>query len=37
MKFDINKIRSVLRGEVNGSIQFIVLASAAAFVWVASW
>ncbi|GHS94748.1 hypothetical protein AGMMS50276_08150 [Synergistales bacterium] len=37
MKFDINKMRSVLRGEVNGSIQFIVLASVAAFVWVASW
>jgi hypothetical protein len=37
MKFDLNKIRSVLRGEVNGSIRFLVLSGAAAFVWVASW
>ncbi|GHV48222.1 hypothetical protein FACS1894204_12350 [Synergistales bacterium] len=37
MKFDLNKIRSVLRGEVNGSVCFLVLALAAAFVWVASW
>ncbi|GHV39721.1 hypothetical protein FACS1894187_20000 [Synergistales bacterium] len=37
MKFDINKIRSVLRGEVNGSVRFLLMSFAAAFVWVASW
>ena len=38
MNFDVNKIRYITRGEVNGSARFLVLALCAAGVWIgASW
>ena len=38
MNFDFNQIRSVTRGEVNGSVRFLVTAFSAAAVWIAvSW
>ena len=38
MSFDIHQIRSVIRGEVSGSIRFLVLALGSAAVWVgAMW
>jgi hypothetical protein len=35
MNFDFNQIRAVMRGEVNGSIRFLVSAFCAAGVWLA--
>ncbi len=35
MNFDINKVRSVIRGEVNGSVRFLVFSFCAAAVWIA--
>jgi hypothetical protein len=35
MNFDFNQIRAVMRGEVNGSIRFMVSAFCAAGVWLA--
>lgn len=36
--FDLNKIRYITRGEVNGSVRFLVLTLCAAVVWMgASW
>ncbi|MDR2179869.1 MAG: type II secretion system protein M [Synergistaceae bacterium] len=38
MNIDINQIRSVTRGEVNGSVRFFILAFCAAAVWISvSW
>ncbi|MDR1621684.1 MAG: type II secretion system protein M [Synergistaceae bacterium] len=38
MNIDINQIRSVTRGEVNGSVGFLVTAFCAAAVWISvSW
>ena len=34
MNIDINQIRSVTRGEVNGSVRFLVAAFCAAAVWI---
>ena len=34
MNFDVNKIRYVLRGEINGSVRFLILALCAAVVWL---
>jgi len=36
MNFDINKIRYITRGEVNGSVRFLALILCAAGVWIAS-
>lgn len=37
MNFDVNQIRSVMRGEVNGSVRFLLLAFCAAAVWIGSY
>ena len=37
MYFDANKIRSITRGEVNGSVRFLALALCAAGVWIGSY
>ena len=38
MNFDVNKIRHITRGEVNGSVRFLALILCAAGVWLgASW
>ena len=38
MNFDVNKIRDIMRGEVNGSKRFLAIVLCAAAVWVgASW
>ena len=34
MNFDINKARAVIRGEVNGSVRFLVFSLCAAAVWI---
>ena len=36
MNFDVNKIRYITRGEVNGSIRFLALVLCAAGVWIGS-
>jgi len=36
MNFDVNKIRYITRGEVNGSVRFLALILCAAGVWIAS-
>ncbi|MDR1979882.1 MAG: hypothetical protein LBQ42_14200 [Synergistaceae bacterium] len=36
INFDISKVRSITRGEVNGAARFFVLAFCAAVVWIAA-
>ena len=36
MSFDVNKIRYLARGEVNGSVRFLALVLCAAGVWIGS-
>ena len=37
MNFDVNKIRYITRGEVNGSVRFLVTAMCAAAVWMGAY
>jgi len=34
--FDVNKIRYIMRGEVNGSVRFLAMALCAAGIWIGS-
>jgi len=37
LNFDVNKIRHVLRGEINGSVRLLVLLACAAAVWLGGY
>ena len=37
MNFDVNKIRYITRGEVNGSVRFLALVLCAAGVWIGAF